>query len=183
MGWSNEATIIVHGQKVIILLELESTRGSTIMYLGYVEVNLQIWGIEGYNEDVLLLVIPTMTCSEKVPVMVGSKVIDRAMGMIIKGELVMATVIWKQVHFSALQFLRNPLWMMSRTMSVPQGGSPFLHFESSTFTATHAWGHCMCIHVVTEPALGPQLPTSMVPTATCGELHLCSSQVQSGWGT
>ena len=39
------------------LLELEGTRGSAIPYLGYVEVNLQIPGIKGYNEDVLLLII------------------------------------------------------------------------------------------------------------------------------
>ena len=38
------------------LLELEGTGGSTIQYLGYIEVNLQISGIKGYNEDILLLV-------------------------------------------------------------------------------------------------------------------------------
>ena len=41
------------------LLELEGTGGSAIPYLAYVEGNLQIPGIKGYNEDVLLLVIPT----------------------------------------------------------------------------------------------------------------------------
>ena len=52
------------------LLELEGTGGSAIPYLGFVEVNLQIPGIQHYNEDVLL-VIPTMTYSKMVPVMVG----------------------------------------------------------------------------------------------------------------
>ena len=51
------------------------------------EVNLQIPGIKNYNEDVLLLVILTMTYSEMVPVMVGSKIIDWAMNMISKGNL------------------------------------------------------------------------------------------------
>ena len=37
------------------LLELEGTGGSAIPYLGYVEVNLQIQGIQGYNKDILLL--------------------------------------------------------------------------------------------------------------------------------
>ena len=76
------------------LLELEGTRGSGIPYL-------QIPGIKGY-EDILLLVIPIMTYSEKIPIMVGSKIIDRAMGMITKGELARATVNWKQAHFSAV---------------------------------------------------------------------------------
>ena len=53
-------------------------RGAAIPYLGFVEVNLQIPGITNCNEDVLLLVILTTTYSKMVPVMVGSKVIDKA---------------------------------------------------------------------------------------------------------
>ena len=110
---SNEAPLIVEGQKVTALinsdaqvssissgfyefltlevhplgrlLELEGTGGSTIPYLGYVEVNLHIPGIKGYNEHDMLLVILTMTYSKKVPVMVRSKIIDQAMGMMTKG--------------------------------------------------------------------------------------------------
>ena len=29
-------------------------------------------------------------------------------------------------------------------------------------------GHCMKVHVLTEPALGPQLPAAVVPIATYG---------------
>ena len=53
------------------LLELEGTGGATIPYLRFVEVNLHILGIRGYNEDVLLLAIPTMAYAEEVLVMVG----------------------------------------------------------------------------------------------------------------
>ena len=35
----------------------------------------------------------------------------------------------------------------------------------------------MWVHMLTEPAWGPQLPTSVVPTTTYGELHPGSSQV------
>ena len=52
------------------LLELEGTGGAAIPYLRFVEVNLQILGIRNYNEDVLLLVIPTTTYSQTVLVMV-----------------------------------------------------------------------------------------------------------------
>ena len=37
--------------------------------------------------------------------------------------------------------------------------------------------HCMKVHVLTEPALGPQLPAAVVPIATYGELHPSSSRV------
>ena len=84
------------------LLELDGTGGSAIPFLGYIEVNLQITGIRAYNEDVLLLVIPAMTYAKKVLVMVGSKIIDRAMGMITKGELAKTTVTWRQAYFSVV---------------------------------------------------------------------------------
>ena len=50
----------------------------------------------------MLLVIPTMNYAKKVPVVVGSKIIDRAMGMMMKGELAKATVTWKQAHFGVV---------------------------------------------------------------------------------
>ena len=84
------------------LLDLEGTGGSAIPFLGYIEVNLQVPVIKGYNEDILLLVILTTTYSEKVLVMVGSKIIDRVMGMIMKWELVRATMTWKQAHFGVV---------------------------------------------------------------------------------
>ena len=46
------------------LLELEGTGGAVIPYLRFVEVKLQILGIRGYNEDVLLLAIPTTAYAE-----------------------------------------------------------------------------------------------------------------------
>ena len=69
------------------LLELEGTGGAAIPYLGFIEVNLQILGIRRYNEDVLLLAIPTMAYAERVPVMVGSKIIDKALSCMTVGEL------------------------------------------------------------------------------------------------
>ena len=51
-----------------------------------------------------------MTYSEKVPVIVRSKIIDRVMGMMTKGELVRATTTWKQTHFSMV---------MSRLLQLP----------------------------------------------------------------
>ena len=38
-------------------------------------------------------------------------------------------------------------------------------------------GHCMKVHVLTEPVLSPQLPAAVVPIATYGELHPGSLRV------
>ena len=38
-------------------------------------------------------------------------------------------------------------------------------------------GHCMKVHVLTEPALSPQLLAAVVPIATYGELHPGSLRV------
>ena len=84
------------------LLELEGTGGAAIPYLGFVEVILQILGIRNYNEDVLLLVIPTMTYSENVPVVVDSKIIDKALSLMTMAELVKVTITWQQANFGAV---------------------------------------------------------------------------------
>ena len=163
--------------------ELEGTGGSTIPFLGYVKVNLHI----------LLLVILTMTYSKKIPVMVRLKIIYRAMGMMTKGKLTRATMTWMQLHFRAVMYgslqlsctgsrgngergrrpfppqaltLQHPgnfVWMISRDMSVPHRGSPLPHLGPLAYMAAQA---SMQVHVLAEPALGPQLPTSVVLTAT-----------------
>ena len=84
------------------LLELVGMGGAAIPYLRFVEVNLQILGIKNYNEDVLLLVIPTMTYSKTVPVVVGTKIIDKALSLMTVGELTKATMTWRQAHFGAV---------------------------------------------------------------------------------
>ena len=132
VGCSNEAPVIVDGQEMTALIdsgahvssisfrfcgnlalqiqplgqlwELEGTGGSAIPHLRFVEVNLQIQGIKNYNEDVLLLVISTTTYSEMVPVMVGSKIIDRAMNIIAKGEHMKVAMTWRQTYFGAVMY-------------------------------------------------------------------------------
>ena len=76
--------------------------GAAIPYLGFVEVNLQIPEIANYNEDVLLLVIPTTTYYKMVPVVIGSKIIDRALSLMAKGEFAKAATMWRQAHFGAV---------------------------------------------------------------------------------
>ena len=77
-------------------------RGAAIPYLRFVEVNPQILEIRNYNEDVLLLVMPTMTYSKTVLVMVRTKIIDKGLSHMTVGELAKATMTWRQAHFQAV---------------------------------------------------------------------------------
>ena len=66
------------------------------------DINLQIPGIKSNNEDVLLLVIPTLTYSKTVMVMVGTKIINKALSLMTMGELAKTTMTWRQAHFGAV---------------------------------------------------------------------------------
>ena len=190
------------------LLELERTGGAAIPYFGFMEVNLQIPGITNYNEDVLLLVIPTTTYSKTVPIVVVSKIIDKALSLMTKEELAKATTTWRQAHSGAvmmgslqlshtnlnksgveeevsypsqssdpvevrkfcLKDVRGPVHTTPK-VTIPPFGTVSVHVNSSIK------GHCMQVHVLTEPAPGPQLPAAVVPMVTYGELHPGSSRV------
>ena len=186
------------------LLELEGTGGAAIPYLRFVEVNLQILRIRKYNEDVPLLAIPTMAYAERVPVVVGSKITDKALCCMAAGELAKATVTWRQAHFGAVMAGSLQLSCSSSEKLAIQNVSgesdpvevwkyqldgvkgavcttqkvTIPPFQTMTLRGNAGVkGHCMKVHVLTEPALGPQLPAVVVPIATYGELHPGSSRV------
>ena len=182
--------------------------GAAVSYLRFVEVNLQIPGIRSYNEDVLLLVIPTMTYSKTVPVVVDTKIIDKALSLMTVGKLTKATTTWRQTHFRAVMSGSLQLFhcssdkseMAKEATSSSQVSDPvevqkfqlndvkglvctiqkvtILSFGTVNGQAnTSVRGHCMQVHVLTELALGPQLPAAVVSTDTYGELHPGSSRV------
>ena len=65
-----------------------------------------------------------VTYSEKVPLVLGSKNINRVMGMITQGELVRATATWKQTNFSVVMSgLLQLHHKYARGMGVLQRGS------------------------------------------------------------
>ena len=172
------------------LLELEGTGGAAIPYLRFVEVNLQLPGIRGYNEDVLLLANPTMAYAERVPVVVGLKIIDRALSCMTAGELTCATVTWQQAHLGAV---------MSGSLQLSHSSSEKLKLENFSGEndpvevqkyqlngvkgAVHTTqkfmippfqtvniksnagvkGHCMKVHVLTEPVMVPSCRQQWCP--------------------
>ena len=143
----------------------------------------------------MLLVIPTMTYANKVLVMVGSKIIDRAMGIITKGKLAKATMIWRHDHFSVVMsvsfqlplkcargnrglmkgyplqqpptplHIRSSAWMMSRGTSVPHRGLPFLHSGPKISMARQTPKGNVCGSMCLQSQ--PRDPSCLPPLAGC----------------
>ena len=107
-------------------------RGAAIQYLGFMEVNLQILGIANYYEDILLLVIPTTTYSETVPAVVGSKIIDKALSLMAKGELAKVTMTWRQSHFGAFMSGSGSLQLSHTSSNKIEVGEEVSHSSQSS---------------------------------------------------
>ena len=70
------------------LVLIEGSGGADVPYLGYVEVRMCIPGIRSFDQDVLMLVSQTTThYHKKVPIQVGSHIIDLVTNCITEEEL------------------------------------------------------------------------------------------------
>ena len=75
-------------QSVTQMLQSGRMGGFNIPYLGYIEAVVKTPQISQYCECFQILVLPTMPYSARVPVQIGTTVIDRAMHKITDDELV-----------------------------------------------------------------------------------------------
>ena len=67
------------------LVPIEGNGGASVPYLGYVEVRMCIPGINSFDRDVPMLISSTTTqCHQRVPIQVGSHVIDQVTSYISK---------------------------------------------------------------------------------------------------
>ena len=74
-----------------------------IPYLGYVEVRMQIPGINSFYQDVLMLVSHTTThCHKRVPIHMGSRIIDQIVRSLAEEELKSLSQSWKLAYVSSV---------------------------------------------------------------------------------
>ena len=69
-------------EKLETLLDLEPMGGGSMPYEGYVELRMQIPGIEAFDLDVLILVIPESEYAKRVPITIGTLHIDEIISLI-----------------------------------------------------------------------------------------------------
>ena len=75
---------------------------------------------------------------------------------------------------ASMGFCLDDVWVpvcTTQKVTIPPLGTISIHGN------TGVWGHCMQVQMLAKLAQGPQLPTSMVPTATNRELQPGSSKV------
>ena len=77
--------------------------GASVPYLGYVGVRMHIPDINSFDRDVLMLVSPTTTKYHKrVPIQVGSQVINQVTSCISEEELQSLSQSWKTAYVSTI---------------------------------------------------------------------------------
>ena len=69
------------------LVPIEGSGGADVLYLGYVEVRMQILGISSFKQDILMLISHTTTHHKRVLIQLGSHIIDQVTKCITKEEL------------------------------------------------------------------------------------------------
>ena len=85
------------------LVPIEGSGGTNVPYLGYVGVRMYIPGINSFDRDVLMLISSTTTKYHKrVPIQVGSHVIDQVTNCISEEELQSLSQSWKTAYVSTI---------------------------------------------------------------------------------
>ena len=95
------------------LVPIEGSGGANVPYLGYVEVRMHIPGINSFDRDVLMLVSPTTThYHQRVPIQVGSQIIDQVTNCISEDELQSLSQSWKLAYVSMIILKAAPVsWL------------------------------------------------------------------------
>ena len=88
-------------------------------YLGYIEVRMQIPGINSFDQDVLMLVGHTAThYHKKVPIQVGSRIIDQIVRNLMEEELKSLSQSWKLAYISTI--LSKSSWVSDKEFDLDQ---------------------------------------------------------------
>ena len=85
------------------LVPMEGSGGADIPYLGYVEDRMHILGVSSFDKDVLMLISHTTThYHRRVPIQIGSHIIDEVTNCITEDELQSLSQTWKLAYVSTI---------------------------------------------------------------------------------
>ena len=152
-----------HGYEIQLLdhlVLLEGSGGAYVPYLGYVQVRMHIPGITSFDRDVLLLVSHTTTHHhQRVPIQVGSCIIDQVMNYISEDELQSLSQSWKVAYVSMIISKSAPVsglkfdldQVKGKVVSDEEVKIPTLQ-TAVVKGLTMVTGHQKHVHVLVEPS-------------------------------
>ena len=82
-------------RKLSTMLDLEGAGGTTVPYLGFVEVKLAVPEVSAFEQDVLALVIPDTTYNRQVPFTIGTLRINMILNAATATELERLSIVWQ----------------------------------------------------------------------------------------
>ena len=140
------------------LVPIEGSGGATVPYLGYVEVRMHIPGIISFDRDVLMLISSTTTCYlQRVPIQVGSCVINKVTSCISEEELQPLSQSWKVAYVSMIILKAAPVSDLEFDLDKVRG--KVVTCEKVKISAsqtvvikglTMITGHCKHVHVLVK---------------------------------
>ena len=142
------------------LVPIKGSGGADVPYLGYVEVRMQIPGISSFDHNVLMLVSHTTThYHRRVPIQVGSQIIDQVTNCITEEECQSLSQSWKLAYVSTI--ISKSLQVSDQEFDLDQVKSKVVTTKTvivSTFQTvvvkglTKVTGHQKHVHVLVEPS-------------------------------
>ena len=107
-------------------LNLEGLGGKRTSLLGFIILHVQVWGIAGYDEDAVFLVVPYESeFGWRVPLVVGTCKIGRIISVIRESEIDHLSMLWATVRVAQLL----SCWW---SMAVPNSGGAETQVEGAS---------------------------------------------------
>ena len=138
------------------LLPIEGSGGANVPYLVYVGVRMCIPGINSFDRNLVMLISSTRTkYHKKVPIQVGSHVIDQVTNCISEEELQSLSQSWKTAYVSTIIY--KTVLVSDPDFNLDQVQGNVVIREEVTILAsqitvvkglTTITGHHMCVHVL-----------------------------------
>ena len=154
------------------LVPIGGSGGANVPYLGYVEVRMYIPGINSFDRDVLMLISPITTCyHQRVPIQVGSHIIDQVTNCISEDEQQSLSESWKVAYVSMI--ILKAAMVSGLEFDLDQVKGKVVTCEEVKIPAlqtvvvkglTTMAGHCMYVHVLVE--LSPKCVNVFIPGNT-----------------
>ena len=152
-----------HGYEILPLDHLvliEGSGGADVPHLGYVEVRMHIPGIDSFDQDVLMLISHTTTCyHQRVPIQVGSHIIDQVTNCITEDEMQSLSQSWKLAYVSTIISKSAPISDLEFDLDQVKGKvvtSKKVKIPALQTVVvkglTKVTGYQQCVHVLVEPS-------------------------------